>query len=446
MRTTVLRPEFSLSCLRQNIRPLAIGIFGLSLILPGMSAAASPDEELKALQQALATSENRQQNFTAQLEKLDSEIKTLKRKLVVAASNLTQLDEKLVQVEQRLDEIRQVENDTLADLESRKDDLSVTISALIHLSRQPEGTLIGNPSGLVDSLRASSLLQSILPKLKADADHLAGQLDTLAELRTQYAKEREDFSALRDERIAEQETLDLLLEEKRNAQSKIARESEQEQKRLEKLTSDVTDTSALITRLAEDRERQRAEEQARLEREIAAKEKAKAEKAAALAKAEIPKTEQQPQNKTVAPQVLANLSATRHITEAKGLLPLPVGGRIVTHYDENDDAGLKKGIVIETRPEATVISPFDGQIAFAGPFRHYGLLLIIDHGDGYHSLLAGMGSIDAAVGQLLLAGEPVGRMKTSSKGNPKLYMELRNNGSPIDPAPWLLAENRKVSG
>ena len=127
-------------------------------------------------------------------------------------------------------------------------------------------------------------------------------------------------------------------------------------------------------------------------------------------------------------------------------MALPVGGRIVTNYDESDNVGHKKGIVIETRPNAAVISPFDGQIAFAGPFRHYGLLLIIDHGDGYHTLLAGMGSIDGTVGQLLLAGEPVGQMKNSSKEKPKLYMELRNNGAPFDPMPWLMAENGKVSG
>lgn len=415
----------------------------LSLAVSTSVVAATPDEELKALREALAASESRTETFSAQLENLDGEIKAVKRKLVKAAGTLTALDQKLVAVERRLDEIRQVEDDTLADLEKRNADLAVTLSALINLSRQPEGTLIGNPAGLVESLRASSLLQSILPKLKKDADQLSEQLDTLASLRAQYATEREEFNALRDERIAEQEMLDKLLAEKRRAQEKVMAASQTEQKRLEKLTADVKDTTSLISRLEEDKARQLAEEKSRLEREIAEKQRQAQEAKAAEEKA---KTDLKPPVIKEAPRRLASLGATRHFMDAKGMLPLPVGGRIVTNYDESDNVGHKKGIVIETRPNAAVISPFDGQIAFAGPFRHYGLLLIIDHGDGYHTLLAGMGSIDGTVGQLLLAGEPVGQMKNSSKEKPKLYMELRNNGAPIDPMPWLMAENGKVSG
>ena len=442
----MLRPEFSIYWLQQKLQPVVIyGCLGLSLILPSLAVAVPPDDELKKLQDALAASENRQENFTRQLENLGSDIKALKRKLVTAGRNLTLLDQKLVDVEERLDEIRQVENDTLADLEKRNADLATTLSALINLSRQPEGTLMGNPSGLVDSLRASSLLQSILPKLKDDADQLSIQLDTLADLRAQYAAEKEEFSALRDERIAEQDKLDQLLADKHAAQQKVASASETEQKRLEKLTADVRDTQALLERLEEDKARQKAAEMARLQREIAAKEKEKQAQAARAA-AEAEKPLKTAAIKPVISPKLASLGSTRHFREAKGFLPLPVGGRIVTNYDESDKIGHKKGIVIETRSDAAVISPFDGQIAFAGPFRHYGLLLIIDHGDGFHTLLAGMGSIDGTVGQLLLAGEPVGQMKSSSKENPKLYMELRSNGAPIDPVPWLMAENRKVSG
>ncbi len=415
----------------------------LSLAVSTPAIAATPDEELRALREALAASESRTETFSAQLENLDGEIKAVKRKLVKAAGTLTALDQKLVAVERRLDEIRQVEDDTLADLEKRNADLAVTLSALINLSRQPEGTLIGNPAGLVESLRASSLLQSILPKLKKDADQLSEQLDTLASLRAQYATEREEFNALRDERIAEQEMLDKLLAEKRRAQERVMAASQTEQKRLEKLTADVKDTTALISRLEEDKARQLAEEKSRLEREIAEKQRQAQKAKAAEGKAKI---DLKPPVIKEAPRRLASLGATRHFMDAKGMLPLPVGGRIVTNYDESDNVGHKKGIVIETRPNAAVISPFDGQIAFAGPFRHYGLLLIIDHGDGFHTLLAGMGSIDGTVGQLLLAGEPVGQMKNSSKEKPKLYMELRNNGAPIDPMPWLMAENGKVSG
>jgi len=439
----VLRPEFSSFSPRRYLRRFACGLLGLSLLLPVAPVEASPDQDLEKLRKALAESENRQESFTSQLNDLSGEIRVLKQRLVTAGRNLTLLDQNLVDVEERLDQIRQVENDTLQNLSKRNADLAVMLSALINLSRQPEGTLMGNPSGLVNSLRASSLLQSILPKLKKEADQLSIQLDTLASLRAQYDAERKEFSSLREQRTAEQEKLDQLLNEKRAAQKKISTASLAEQQRLQKLTANVRDTETLMLRLEEDKARQKAAEEARLQREIAEKEKqALAEQKAA----EKQKSQNEIKIGPIVSPKLASIGPARHFTEAKGLLPLPVGGRIVSKYDESDQAGNKKGIVIETRPEAAVISPFDGQIAFAGPFRHYGLLLIIDHGDGYHTLLSGMGSIDGTVGQLLLAGEPVGQMKKSSKENPKLYMELRNNGAPIDPVPWLMAANRKVSG
>ena len=90
-------------------------------------------------------------------------------------------------------------------------------------------------------------------------------------------------------------------------------------------------------------------------------------------------------------------------------------------------------------------------MAFAGPFRGYGLLLIIAHGEAYHTLLAGMAGITVAVGDELVAGEPVGVMSArSDQGSgdaaPELYVELRHRGEPVDPLPWMAADSGKVSG
>jgi septal ring factor EnvC (AmiA/AmiB activator) len=95
-------------------------------------------------------------------------------------------------------------------------------------------------------------------------------------------------------------------------------------------------------------------------------------------------------------------------------------------------------LTIETRSSAQVVAPHDGKVVFAGNFRGYGQLLIIDHGEGYHSLLAGMSRIDGIIGQYLLSGEPVGVMGSPKDGKPSLYIELRRNSQPINPAPWLV--------
>ena len=82
----------------------------------------------------------------------------------------------------------------------------------------------------------------------------------------------------------------------------------------------------------------------------------------------------------------------------------------------------------------------------SGPFRGYGLLLIIEHSEGYHTLLAGMAQVDCSVGQRLTAGEPVGVMGQDDDTKPNLYVELRHSGQPVNPLPWLTAQKSKASG
>ena len=94
-----------------------------------------------------------------------------------------------------------------------------------------------------------------------------------------------------------------------------------------------------------------------------------------------------------------------------------------------------KGIVYKTRPKAQVIAPYDGTVIFSGPFKGYGNLIIVEHGDGYLSLLAGLGDIDCELGQMLLTGEPVGTMPDTAGA--KLYVEIRKDRQPINPAPWI---------
>ena len=128
-------------------------------------------------------------------------------------------------------------------------------------------------------------------------------------------------------------------------------------------------------------------------------------------------------------------------------MSFPAVGRLVGRYGQATKGGLtRKGISVETLPGAQVVAPYDGRVVFADAFRGYGRLLIIEHGEGYHSLLAGLARIDTAIGQWVLAGEPVGVMGRTGKGKPTLYVELRRKGQPINPLPWLAARKGKVSG
>ena len=113
---------------------------------------------------------------------------------------------------------------------------------------------------------------------------------------------------------------------------------------------------------------------------------------------------------------------------------------------DNARATTSKGISILTRRSAQVVSSYDGRVVYAGRFRRYGQILIIEHGGRYHTLLAGLDRIDAVEGQWVLAGEPVGMMSRVGDADPVLYLELRRGGQPINPLPWLATTNSKVQG
>ena len=132
----------------------------------------------------------------------------------------------------------------------------------------------------------------------------------------------------------------------------------------------------------------------------------------------------------------------RSFLKNKHNVGLPVKGKIVKLFGQTDPIGLTtKGITISTRPGARVVASFDGRVIYAGPFRTYGNILIIDHGEGFSTLLVGLGYIGVKTDQVILGGEPVGKMETvllkNKEINQKLYIELRKHGKPIDPMAWL---------
>ncbi|MEM8949445.1 MAG: peptidoglycan DD-metalloendopeptidase family protein [Pseudomonadota bacterium] len=109
-----------------------------------------------------------------------------------------------------------------------------------------------------------------------------------------------------------------------------------------------------------------------------------------------------------------------------------------------EGSGNHQEIEIAARPNQRVAAPDDGRVVFAGDFRSYGLLLIIEHGNGYHTLLWGFSSLDIEFGDTVQAGQIVGIVKDGP--SPKLHIELRRNGQPVSPEVWLAASNSGVKG
>jgi septal ring factor EnvC (AmiA/AmiB activator) len=118
----------------------------------------------------------------------------------------------------------------------------------------------------------------------------------------------------------------------------------------------------------------------------------------------------------------------------------PASGRIVRAYGARDPgAPAAQGATLATAPGATVASPASGEVAYAGAFRSYGLVLILNLDGGYAVVLTGLDAIRARVGDPVRAGQVVGQMSAAATPAPELYVEVRRGGQPVDPGRWLSA-------
>jgi len=131
------------------------------------------------------------------------------------------------------------------------------------------------------------------------------------------------------------------------------------------------------------------------------------------------------------------LAPPRPIRVAAAPLPFPylqpAAGRIVEGFAEMSRVGVRaRGITLATRKGAQVVAPAKGRIAYAGPFRTYGDIVIVQHPGRLLSMMSGLERVDVLVGETVSAGTPIGRMGSLE---PQLYLELRQSGRPIDPAP-----------
>ncbi len=153
-------------------------------------------------------------------------------------------------------------------------------------------------------------------------------------------------------------------------------------------------------------------------------------------------------------------TSTDAFDDARGALPLPVLGRLLRGFDETDAAGITRpGLVWATRPAALVTTPWPASVRYAGPLLDYGNVIILEPDGQYLLVLAGLGDLYVSAGQLVASGAPLGLMpgatpsgdelildvseNTGSDLSETLYIELRESGRPINPAPWFAQQNRR---
>ena len=427
------------------------GLAGISLVPAAaqvaestpQTAAVSPDA-IKQREQELDAARTQQKNAAELQQKLKADIAAigqdrskLNAQLIDIAAQVRSVETRIGDAETRLRPLDAREQQIRASLDSRRSEIVEVLAALQRAGRRTPPALLVRPEDALQSLRTAMLLGSVVPELRGRAEKLSGDLTELIELRKNIASERDRLAGDRDKLRDDQTRLAALVEERQRKQSSIEKDMEAEGARAITLSKQVDSLQGLIAKMEQDLK--------------------SAAKAAATASLQGTPATVNGKPNLGGLKDPARLSPAIAFAAAKGLFALPVNGTKIREFGGSDGAGgVEKGISLATRVGAQVTTPCDGWVVYAGPFRSYGQLLILNAGGGYHVLIAGMERISVNIGQFVLTGEPVATMGTTSlvasilatnASQPVLYIEFRKDGTPIDPGPWWAAnEGEKVRG
>lgn len=415
------------------------------------TAAVSPDaikqreQELEAARARQKSAEEAQAKLKAEIASLGQDRTQLNQQLIDTAANVRSVETKIDEAEARLRALNGREQQMRSSLDSRRADIVEVLAALQRAGRRTPPALLVRPEDALQSLRTAILLGAVVPELRGRAEKIAGELGELVALRKNIAAERDQLATDRDKVRSDQTRLAALVDERQRQQSSREKDLDAENSRAIALSRQVGDLQGLIAKMEQDL--QSAAKAAEKAAEAARQAEAKAAANAAA-------------NVKPGPGAFKDRSRTTPaiaFASAKGLLPLPVNGNKIRDFGGSDGVGgVQKGISLASKPGAQVTTPCDGWVVYAGPFRSYGQLLILNAGGGYHVLIAGMERISVNIGQFVLTGEPVATMGSTSQvasilatnaSQPVLYVEFRKDGTPIDPGPWWAAnEGEKVRG
>jgi septal ring factor EnvC (AmiA/AmiB activator) len=389
--------------------------------------------------------------------KLAEERGKINQRLQETASQIQESEARLTNYEARLGELEIQEKMIRGSLVQRQGQISTLLAALQRMGRNPPPVIVTKREDALEMVRSAMLLASAFPGMRTQALELADQLSQLMrvvdESRTQTEKEQAENKRLNTLKLE----LAGLMETKRRSILERQDELRQVRDAANEISKNVSDLNELIAEVGKT-----VQDNTGLGAYDAEVRAAAADPSATPAPPADPGIKAQSEDVVVlAPvanaAVISNpgrLKPAIPFHQTRGKLPLPASGKHVLDFGERTQYGSQsKGLVMETRSAAQVTSPCDGWVLYAGEFRSYGKLLIIDAGGGYNVVLAGLSQIDVRPGEFVLAAEPVGTMMTVKKepagaasGAPVLYIEFRKDGQPIDPDPWWVSIPQKAQG
>ncbi|HVY52208.1 MAG TPA: peptidoglycan DD-metalloendopeptidase family protein [Devosia sp.] len=387
--------------------------------------------ELKALEQSLSLSKDKTDRLKAEIEAMKGDRDKQNAALIAASARVKAAEADIAAVQNRIGDLIVQELDTRGRLDGADASISNVLAALERISESPPPAIIVDPSDALGSARSAILISAILPQLKAKAEQVTADLKHLQDIKAQAQAQEESLKANFDVLEEEQLRIATLIEAQKQNEVTATAALADEQKQ----AADMADRAAELRQMIAD-----------LGKQAQAVATAADATAAANAGGKAPKLDSDTVRLALANP--ARQQPAVPFTAAKGFLDFPVsrGVNVVGFGDGDGLGGISQGISVVTNADAPVLAPADGWVLYSGNYLNYGQIVILDAGQDYTILLAGLARVDVKPGQFVLMGKPVGVMGSRTIGRtvatsagaqrPTLYVEMRNKNVPFDPSGW----------
>ncbi len=401
-----------------------------------LDALRQRDQELAAIRAEQRRTLENEAKLKREIEVIGDDRRKFNGQLIDTAARVRSVEDEIAKTEGRLAPLDDKENALRKSLDGRSGAIAEVLAALQRIGRHPPPAILVRPEDALQSVRSAMMLGAVLPEMRHGTEVLIAELAELVRIRRTIAEERDRLDRDLDSLADDRQRLTLLIDQRQKQQAETEKTLAAERQRAAQLSRQADNLKEFIARLE-----QGLDGASRAARARPGDEKKTLDSRPDLAALKDP----------------GRLVPAVAFASAKGILPLPVNGVRIREFGAPDGlGGTEKGLSIAARPTAQITAPCDGWVVYAGPFRNYGQLLILNAGGGYHVLLAGMERISVDLGQFVVTGEPVavmgGRVLSAAalaagSGQPVLYVEFRKDGTPVDPGPWWAAnESEKVRG
>jgi septal ring factor EnvC (AmiA/AmiB activator) len=390
---------------------------------------ADKEMELRGVEDTLHQSEEQRRAIETEIDSVRADRARLSAALIDTTAKVQDAERGASAAADRLSSLNDTADTLSRSLERRRGIIADVLAALQRMGSNPPPAILVKPDDMSEAVRAATVMGALIPELKSEIEAARRDLDDLAKTRESIARERDELTEKGKALAADKMRLAALIDARQQSLASAQGALGSQQQRATELAKKAGSLKDLI---------------ARLDSESAAR---KASAAAAHATEVAVANDIEARAQAAHGAETARLKPEIVFADEKGRVPLPAAGAILKTFGAPDDFGAtEKGVSLATPAAATVSAPVDGAVIFAGAYRSYGQLLIMDAGGGYYVLLAGMDRINVQSGEFVLAGEPVGvmgdgsaRMATAAAvgvARPVLYIELRKDGTAIDPGPW----------